>query len=198
MVSRVSPFLLAILVAAAACGGAEDGRSDELALSPEVDEAIDAAYGRFATAYELGDAGMVAGLYTPDALYLPPQGDVLRGRPAIRASFESFFDAAMGQGVDVRISFTSVERRGDVRLVYDVGYYTLEFQNEGRAFATSRGKFTTLWKPGADGRWRIHVDAFNPAESPEQPADTTDAPGDTAPGDTGAGPAGRSGGSVPP
>lgn len=198
MVSRVSPFLLAILVAAAACGEAEDGRSDELALPPEVDEAIDAAYERFATGYELGDAGMVAGLYTPDALYLPPQGDVLRGRPAIRASFESFFDAAMGQGVDVRISFTSVERQGDARLVYDVGYYALEFQNEGRAFATSRGKFTTLWKPGADGRWRIHVDAFNPAEPPEQPADTTDAQGDTIPGDTGAGPAGRSGGSVPP
>ncbi len=53
-----------------------------------------------------------------------------------------------------------------------MGYYTLEFGSGGRTFARSRGKFTTVWRPGPDGRWRIHVDAFNPAEPPEQPADT--------------------------
>lgn len=203
MARRPGSLLLPILVLLAGCGGDETRDAGELTLPPEVDQAIDSAYARFSRAYELKDAGLVAGLYTLDALYLPPEGDVLRGRPAIRASFESFFQAAAQQQVDARIGFSSVERRGDAGLVYDVGYYTLRFGSGGQTFATSRGKFTTVWKPGADGRWRIHVDTFNGAAPPEQPADTAAADstagagtgsGGTGPGGAGPGGTGGSGG----
>ena len=193
MVGRTPSFALVLLLTAAACGGGEDGTGD-LALPSEVDEAMDSAYARFADAYERSDAELLADLYTPDALYLPPEGDVLRGRPAIEASFESFFETAASQDVEVRIRFSSVERRGTARLAYDVGYYLLEFANGGQTFASSRGKFTTVWTPGPDGRWRIHVDTFNPAVPPEPPADTAGADTAGAAADT----ARPSGGGAPP
>lgn len=190
MRGRLPLLLPGLLLALAAC---EWGKipSDDLALPPDASEAIDAAYGRYADAYETGDDGIVADLYAPDALYLPPEGEMLRGRTAVRTTFANFFQEAARQGVEPRISFRSLERRGSEAVAYDVGYYVLEFRSEDRTFATSRGKYATVWRPGDDGRWRIQVDAFNPATPPRMAGDTAASPGDTARGDT----AGAGGGS---
>lgn len=182
-------LLLSLLLAVAACGDERSRRPQPLEGIPApVEAAMDSVYGRFVRAYDLLEADSVAALYTVDALYLPADGDALRGRRAIRASFDNFFRRVRSEGVAVRIDFASVDRRGTDRLAYDVGYYVLEYLAGGEPFATSRGKFATVWRRGADERWRIHVDSFSPAPAPRADsvaaADTLGANvprGDTAP-----------------
>ncbi len=184
LLRRFLPVLLLTVGAApllAGCGDGEDGRTrpDAAASDPAPEDraAIDSVYHRFSRAYDLLDADSVAGLYTEDALYLPAGGDLIRGRRAIRADFSNFFDELREQDVALRISFSTVDRHLTGDLAYDVGYYTLESAPSGREGSppvVSRGKFTTVWRKGVDGTWRIHVDAFSPAPA-EDDADTTGA-----------------------
>ena len=54
---------------------------------------VDEPYQRFSAAYATLDADRVAQMYTEDALMLPPGGDILQGRAAIRARYAPGFEA---------------------------------------------------------------------------------------------------------
>ncbi len=85
----------------------------------------DEPYQRFAAAYATLDADRVVQVYTEDALMLPPGGEILRGRAAIRERYARGFDADRERGHTRRITFELVDRivSGDVRS--DYGYYTI-------------------------------------------------------------------------
>lgn len=174
---RGARWLVSLLVAAAAAG-----------CAPEPEQraswAMDDGYRRFSEAYLELDAAKVGALYTADALYLPPGGDMVRGRPAITAIFADFFRALRERGRAPRIFFTSVDRRISGPLAYDVGYYELVTLAGGEVVGRDRGKFTTVWRRGPYGAWRIHVDSYS--EAPQtRPAITTPvepALSDTMPG----------------
>ena len=93
------PIALMIAVTLlSSCGGSELGTgSSQEVSSPRDTEAdvrdIESIYERFGQAYKRLDPDRAASLYTEDALYLPPGGDVRRGRAAIHETFESFFKA---------------------------------------------------------------------------------------------------------
>lgn len=178
--ARVVAVLLPLILSLplVACDGEERPEAPERGEQPPEDRAaIDSVYHRFSRAYTLLEADSVADLYTEDALYLPATGDVIRGRPAIRANFDNFFRSVGESGSRLRISFVTLDRRTGGDLAYDVGYYTLESGPAGMIPTVSRGKFTTVWRKGLDGVWRIHVDAFSPAP-PDTAADRSDTTGD--------------------
>lgn len=50
----------------------------------EVREAIETANAQWTAAFNRGDAAAVAALYTPDAIVMPPDSDMIRGRQAIQ------------------------------------------------------------------------------------------------------------------
>lgn len=54
---------------------------------------VDQQYERFSTAYATLDADRVTQMYTEDALMLPPGGEILRGRAAIREQYTDGFDS---------------------------------------------------------------------------------------------------------
>lgn len=133
----------------------------------QASRAIDEAYGRFSDAYLRLDANAVGALYTEDALYLEPGGDIVRGRAAIVEGFADFFRSVRERGREARIFFESVDRRVSGPVAYDVGYYDLLSHLSGEAVSRSRGKFVTVWKRGPYGNWRIHVDSYNQAPLPD-------------------------------
>lgn len=142
--------------------GAGDG--DGASASPgSASAALDSHYDRFTRAYALAEPDSVVALYTDEALYLPAGGDVRRGKETLRGEF-AFLDALREGGGKARIAFESLDRGGSGDLAYDVGYYRIQIeQADGTTEPASRGKFATVWKRGADGKWRIHVDSFSPA-----------------------------------
>ncbi|MEX0893901.1 MAG: DUF4440 domain-containing protein [Gemmatimonadota bacterium] len=131
-----------------------------------VSAAMDAVYARFSRAYRMGEPDSVVTLYTENPLYLPRQGPVLAGRQVLRTQFV-FLDRIREAGGTAHLSFESVGRGASGELGWDVGYYTLQVQQaDGTRTPAARGKFTTVWRRGADGAWRIHVDGFSPAPPP--------------------------------
>ena len=59
---------------------------------------VDGIYQRFRAAYRALDLESAANLYAEDALYLAPDSEIVRGRPAIRKVFEGFFSAVKQRG----------------------------------------------------------------------------------------------------
>ena len=124
---------------------------------------IDEPYHRFAAAYTTLDAERVAEIYTEDALMLPPGGDILRGRSAIRKQYDDGFDEDRRRGHTRRITFELVDRivSGDVR--NDYGYYTIIGRSASGHESKHRGKFAKVWQRGRDGVWRIRSDSYSSA-----------------------------------
>ena len=120
-------------------------------------------YQRFAAAYAALDAQRVGQIYAEDAVYLPPAGDMIRGRLAIQERFEHRFREARERGHTCRITFEFVDRTaaGDTR--NDIGYYTIVTTDRSGHSDSFRGKFLKVWRRGSDGIWRIRSDSYSPA-----------------------------------
>lgn len=115
-------------------------------------EAIVAANGRFMRAFERGDAGAIAALYTDEGQLLPPAGEVVAGREHIRA----FWQGAMDGGVaGAALDIAEVEDHGETAT--EVSRYTLF--GAGRQ-PLDRGKYIIIWKRER-GEWKMHRDIFN-------------------------------------
>jgi uncharacterized protein (TIGR02246 family) len=127
---------------------------------------MDAIYAAFNRGYDTLDPETVAGFYTEDAEYLPSQGDILRGRAAIREFFVRIFDPARQEGARFRLTFEIVHRRVSGDMASDVGYYRLVRIKDGIEGPPSRGKFSTVGVRDQDGVWRFAVDGDTPAPLP--------------------------------
>jgi ketosteroid isomerase-like protein len=103
-----------------------------------------------------GNATAVGGLYTEDALLMPPNAEMIRGRDRTTR----FWDGAIRMGVkDAVLSTVEIHQQGDT--VQEVGNYTLRIQPQGLAPFEDKGKYVVLWKQCDDGTWRLHRDIWN-------------------------------------
>ncbi|MFW6202463.1 MAG: YybH family protein [Gemmatimonadota bacterium] len=103
-----------------------------------------------------GDANGAAAFYTPDALLLPPDGRVIRGREAIR----SFWAETVASTRILRSASNATDVRHDGRgLAGVVGRYALVTSTDGGAAVESRGTTLLVWRLTRDG-WRIHADMW--------------------------------------
>jgi uncharacterized protein (TIGR02246 family) len=122
---------------------------------------IDEPFQRFSAAYATLDPDRVAAVYTEDALMLPPGGEIIKGRAAIREHYAAGFAEDRKRGHTRRISFELVDRivSGDVR--NDYGYYTAIGRSPSGHESEFRGKFAKVWQRGRDGVWRIRSDSYS-------------------------------------
>ena len=74
--------------------------------------------------------------------------------------FRGFFDAMRADSVTLALDFRIVRRELAPGLAADVGYYQLAPVRRGTRGAASYGRFTTVLRPGGDGRWRFVVDGY--------------------------------------
>jgi uncharacterized protein (TIGR02246 family) len=112
---------------------------------------ISAVNRQFEDAARKGDLDRLASLYTQDAIALPPDGPLVKGRDAIKQMWGT---VAQQIGLkDVQLKTLDFEQAGDTG--YEVGEATL---------ATSSGsavvKFIVVWKK-IGGQWRLHRDIWN-------------------------------------
>jgi uncharacterized protein (TIGR02246 family) len=106
---------------------------------------------QFEDAARSGDLDRLARLYTADAMALPPDGPVVRGRDNIKAMWGA---VAQQLGLkDVRLTTLDFEPAGDTG--YEVGEATLTTSG-----GTAVVKFVVVWKKEA-GQWRLHRDIWN-------------------------------------
>jgi uncharacterized protein (TIGR02246 family) len=137
--------------------------------------ALTAQYAQFSKAYANRWPDTVAAVYAPDAVYLAPDQEVIRGRDSIRATFASFLLAQSGPGPVV--TFEIVERKYSAQSVTELGYYRMGPAGSDPATLQRGGKFTVVWARQRDGRWLIQSDNYSFLRRAQPPARPAAAPG---------------------
>jgi ketosteroid isomerase-like protein len=125
-------------------------------VEEQVRRAIDNANRMFGEGIRKGEATAVGALYTEDALLMPPNFEMIRGR----SSTQDFWGGAIKMGVKDAV-LTTVELTDLGNMVHEVGNYALKIQPEGQAAFEDKGKYLVLWKKMPDGSLKLHRDIWN-------------------------------------
>ena len=134
--------------------------AEEPVLDVEADiEAIKGLVNEWAELFMAGDFdGLVSNLYAEDAVRMPPNEPIIKGREAILAGFkkdteqtEIHIDSSIAE--DVRVS-------GDWALVRGLDTGTNTPKGGGEA-AKMNDKWLLLYERQPDGTWKIFYEAWN-------------------------------------
>jgi uncharacterized protein (TIGR02246 family) len=139
------------------------GGVDSAALTRQ----LDGVYAGFRAAYARLDPAAVANLYTVDALYLDGEAKPRRGAAAIKKLFDEFFSSVRRDSARLELRFRILQRAMASGLATDVGYYHLVRVRGTERGKPSVGRFVTVLRQGADGRWRFAVDSYTEADPEE-------------------------------
>jgi uncharacterized protein (TIGR02246 family) len=111
----------------------------------------------FADSYNRGDDKAVAAFYAEDAVVLPPDSDLVRGRDAIEAFWKGGHAAGMK---NMKLEIVDVESNGTYAI--ETGKAMADVQPAGQAAAKSESfKYVVVWKKQKDGSWKIIRDIWN-------------------------------------
>lgn len=154
--------VLLIVTGAGAVGWSPAPRGQEEGRAGTAD-AIKAVADAYVKAMLASDAKGVAALYAEDAIEMPPQQPMIKGRAAI----EQYYEKELASGMTMN-SFTlahldsqAIGDRG-----YDVGTYQQSVTPKGATAAQNdTGKYTVILKRVA-GAWRIAYAIYNSDQPP--------------------------------
>ncbi len=145
----------ALAAASLSCGPAQDESTAE-------NHAVAAATERYVAASGRGDAAALAALYDDSATLLPPEHEIIEGRPAI----EAFWRGGLEEGLEVRT--TRIETSGT--LAYTIGRWRLPATDEEPA---DSGKLVLCWKREGS-TWKLTADIWNTSVPPDESDDADD------------------------
>nr|WP_292310323.1 DUF4440 domain-containing protein [Mesorhizobium sp.] len=146
----VRTFCAAVLLMFTALMGA--GAS--LAASAEDD--VKAAYSAWDAAFNKGDAGAIAALYSDDALFLPPTHDVIKGP----AGVEKFLQGIIGMGTKDH-KFEMIEAREEGSIVYAAAKWSATGKDSEGKDQTWGGVATHVFERQSDGSLKVKLNTFN-------------------------------------
>ena len=149
-----------VALTAVACAPVEEQPEpvEEAAATTEADAAaIDQVRERFAAAFNAGDAGAVAGLYTDDAMRMPPNEPAVVGREAILSRFEAEFAEFAGQLANPA---EEIHVAGDWAFLR--GTYTMTLTpSAGGEPTQDTGKYLVVVQRQPDGTWLTKREIWN-------------------------------------
>jgi uncharacterized protein (TIGR02246 family) len=107
----------------------------------------------FATALAAGDVQTALTMWKPDAAIVTADGELVHGREAIGGALQALLD----NGAKVEIELDRTLAAGD--LAVGLGTLTLSGTGHDGAEYRQRSSSTVIYSRGADGRWKIALDA---------------------------------------
>lgn len=113
------------------------------------------------------DLERIVAYWTDDAVIYSPGDAPVEGKAAIRAY--------VGESLKMpKFSITWTPAQAEVAASGDLGYTrgtnAITVPTEGGGTTTLAGRYVTVWRKAADGKWRCAVDFWNAAPSPSTPA----------------------------
>ena len=153
MTRRVAGSLAVLLCLCAAAAPAAD-------LSGADANAIRDVTKRYVSNALAGDWNGWASLLSADAVFLPPNGPAVEGRPAIRKWIEAFSGMAT-------FTATPQEVVGTDRVAYARGTFAFTMGPTARMPGGDSGKWLTTYEKQANGSWLIKRNIWN-SDSPLQ------------------------------
>lgn len=175
-------LLLPVLVLPLAAGCATTPQVEpQVVTMPQVNEqaeeqAIRDLVRRWDAAIAAKDLDAVAGMYMEDAVLMPPNAPLVRGRAAIRSGWSDMFQTP---GFSLSVTPTTVDVAASGDMAEEVG--TWRFSGETpQGPMSDEGKYVVVWKK-VDGEWKVSSDIFN-SDKPAAPPASAQAPVSTAHG----------------
>jgi uncharacterized protein (TIGR02246 family) len=149
--SLTRPVLAAAAVLAFGSSGVAQPAKDGA-----VRAAIEKQNAAFSAAFARGDAAALAAAYTDDAIVLPPDAEMVRGKAGIEALWKGLISAGAKS-----LALTTVDVQSSGALAVETGTGILKIQPSGAAEQTQSAKYVVVWKRQADGSWKLHRDMWN-------------------------------------
>ena len=106
--------------------------------------------------YNNGDASGVADLHMDDALVMPPNIDMVKGKESIKKAISDEISAGATDLV-----FTTLDMYGNEEYVTEVGRFSLNVKDEGEIVMTDSGKYIVLWEQVSKNNWLMKADIWN-------------------------------------
>jgi uncharacterized protein (TIGR02246 family) len=128
----------------------------------KTDPALDKLGKEFMAAFNAQDAAKVASFYAEDAVLMPPNVPLAKGRAAIEAQFKRDFQ----QGAS-SLQLRPIESTTTGGQAFEAGTSTVTIKT-GATTLTDNGKYLTLFKRVGND-WKISHDIFNSDQAPPPP-----------------------------
>ena len=117
---------------------------------------IDKQNKKYMEFYNNGDASGVADLHMDDALVMPPNIDMVKGKESIKKAISDEISAGATDLV-----FTTLDMYGNEEYVTEVGRFALNVKDEGEIVMTDSGKYIVLWEQVSKNNWLMKADIWN-------------------------------------
>ena len=117
---------------------------------------IDKQNKKYMEFYNNGDASGVADLHMDDALVMPPNIDMVKGKESIKKAISDEISAGA-----TALVFTTLEMYGNEEYVTEVGRFSLNVKDEGEIVMTDSGKYIVLWEQVSKNNWLMKADIWN-------------------------------------
>jgi uncharacterized protein (TIGR02246 family) len=121
--------------------------------NPDIDK-VRAAYEKAAAAGNVQD---LVALYTADAVVMPPDMPMAKGKAAIEAFHKKNFET--GTLSNVRITPMHLDVTGDTAI--EVGTYRQTITPKGAQAINDAGKYIVVLKKQTDGSWKLAYEIYN-------------------------------------
>ncbi len=163
MRERPAPTFLAVLVVGfllAACAPArQEPADDPNAVEPSIgdESALNALIADYMVAVNGGDADGVAASYAADAVRMPPDAPLIRGRESIRRNLAESLETS-----DFNLQMQVIETEFSGELAYVRGTYLLTATpKDGSPPTEAEGNWMRLMRREPDGRWLVAYSLWN-------------------------------------
>src|SRR5262245_41776207 len=157
--SRVHPLaaLIPFALAAALVAGCKPKTDSGYHADVAALAGVEAEEKKFFEALARVDVPTMLSVFSEEAILLPPNAPMARGKAEIRDYWTRYTgDAVAIEVLHERISY---ERQGD--LFYEVSTYDQTVRGRDGQVTKERGKWLTVKKRQADGSWKTHVGAWS-------------------------------------
>jgi len=104
--------------------------------------------------------------YTDDAVSMPNNGPMLKGKPAIKAYFQQMMNGVKFSNV----SFTTTDVFVGGPYVTEIGTYAMTMSMPNMPEMSDKGKYITVYERGKDGKLKIKAETWNTDTMPPMPA----------------------------
>lgn len=152
---RSIPLWLACAVCAAAVPlrAQRPAEADSTAVPAAARAAIDSVNADWLPALRRKDAAAIAEPYADDGVLVTPTGETFRGRAAVEEAMRTSITRMGNALLGGRLVQDGITRAGP--LIYEWGHAELEIARPGGEPAHVTGRYLTVWRQDAGGRWRI-------------------------------------------
>jgi len=145
-------FSLGVLICVLLVGCKPPEQFDAAAVKAKIDAACTAQE----QAFVKGDATVVARNYEENAVILPSNMPMVKGRAGIEKTMNGWLQSGMKMK---EFTSTTISVEGAGEFAIQLGRYFQTYEMSGKVVADT-GKFVTVWRMQADGSWKMAYDIW--------------------------------------